>query len=206
MYKYIKRTADFVFSFIALIIFSPVFFFIGFLIKIESDGPIFFVQKRSGKNGNHFNIYKFRSMKNGTPDLATDKLANPEQFITRIGKFIRKTSLDELPQLINIIRGDMSFVGPRPALYNQYELIKARRLEGIDCLKPGLTGYAQIMGRDFISDEQKVEYDKYYMNNMSFFLELKIIFLTFFKVLKAENIKIEETLVNQNISGRSRDL
>lgn len=206
MYKYIKQTADFVFSFIVLIILLPAFFFIGFLIKIESDGPIFFVQKRSGKNGNYFNIYKFRSMKTGTPDLATDKLANPEQFITRIGKFIRKTSLDELPQLINIIRGDMSFVGPRPALYNQYKLIKARRLEGVDCLKPGLTGYAQIMGRDFISDEQKVEYDKYYMNNMSFLLDLKIIFLTFFKVLKAENIKIEETLVNQNISGRSQNL
>lgn len=203
MYSKIKRVIDFIISLIAIIILLPLFLVIGVLIKMDSEGPIIFVQKRSGKNGILFNMYKFRSMKEGTPELATDKLKDPEQFITRVGKFIRKTSLDELPQLINIIRGDMSFVGPRPALYNQYDLIKLRFSHGIDKVRPGLTGYAQIMGRDFIFDEQKVMYDKYYLDNISFWLDVKIIVITFFKVLKAEDVKIGEPLISR---GKTRHL
>ncbi|MHB8171599.1 MAG: sugar transferase [Thermincolia bacterium] len=204
MYKYLKRINDVILAALALIILSPVLLFISLLIKMESRGPVFFIQKRSGENGLLFNIYKFRSMKIGTPDLATDKLEDPGQYVTRVGKFIRKTSLDELPQLINIFRGDMSFVGPRPALYNQYELIEARQRLGIHRLKPGLTGYAQIMGRDYISNEQKVAYDKYYLDNISPFLDFKIILLTFFKVLTAKNIKVEKTVINQ-MHGETRN-
>lgn len=189
MYKYLKRILDFICSLIALILLSPLFLAIGLLIKADSKGPVLFTQKRSGEKGNLFTIYKFRSMKTGTPDLATDKLGNPMQYVTRVGQFIRKSSLDELPQLINILKGDMSFVGPRPALYSQYELLDARKLQGIDRLKPGLTGYAQVMGRDFISDEQKVAYDKYYLDHISLWLDLKIVFWTFFKVARAENVK-----------------
>lgn len=201
MYNYVKRLGDFILAFLALIILSPVFFLVAILIKIESAGPVFFVQKRAGVNGTHFNIYKFRSMKMGTPDLATDKLDDPGKYVTRVGKFLRKTSLDELPQLINIILGNMSFVGPRPALYNQYELIEARYRLGIDRIKPGLTGYAQIMGRDFITDQQKVAYDKYYLDHLSLAFDFKIFFQTFFKIVKAENVKIE---VNQNLTRRTR--
>lgn len=207
MYKYVKRTGDFIMALTTMIILSPVFLIIGLLIKLESRGPVFFIQKRSGENGGLFNIYKFRSMKNNTPkDLATDKLGDPGQYLTQVGKFIRKTSLDEIPQLFNIARGDMSFVGPRPALYNQHELIEARRRLGIHRLKPGLTGYAQIMGRDFITDEQKVAYDKYYMDNQSFILDLKILFLTFFKVVKAEGVITGETSVGDSSSGKVRNL
>ncbi|WP_062411057.1 MULTISPECIES: sugar transferase [Paenibacillus] len=184
-----KRLIDIVLSLLASLIFLPIFIIIAILIKLDSKGPIFFKQKRAGKNGSLFYIYKFRSMKVDTPNLATDKLNNPEEYITNLGKFIRKTSLDELPQLINILKGDMSIVGPRPALYNQYELIEARHQKGINCIRPGLTGYAQIMGRDFISDDQKVEYDKYYLDHMSLLLDLKILFLTFSKVIKAENVR-----------------
>jgi len=205
LYIHIKRIADFILTFTALIMLYPALLLISLLIKIDSKGPVFFTQQRLGENGVLFNIYKFRSMKTETPrDLATDKLGDPTQYLTRIGKFIRKTSMDELPQLINILRGDMSFVGPRPALYNQYELIEARRRFGIHRLKPGLTGYAQIMGRDFISDEQKVAYDKYYLDHISFALDLKILYLTFFKVLKAEGVKVEKTLVSRTTTEETQ--
>lgn len=189
MYEIFKRVTDIIFSLLGLVILSPVFWVISILIKIESSGPVFFTQKRSGKDGVLFTIYKFRSMKSGTPDLSTDKLGDPDKYVTRIGQFIRKTSIDELPQLINILRGDMSFVGPRPALYNQYELIEERKKRGIHLLKPGLTGYAQVMGRDFISDAQKVVYDQYYFENKSLFLDIKIIMLTLTQVIKADGVK-----------------
>lgn len=195
MYQIIKRIIDFVTSFILLILLFPLLTTIAILIKSESYGSIFFTQKRIGQNGALFNIYKFRSMKINTPDVATDKLENPKQYITRFGKFIRKTSIDELPQLFNILVGHMSFVGPRPALYNQYDLITARCNLGIDRIKPGLTGYAQIKGRDNISDAQKVAFDKYYLENVSFSLDIMIIVNTFIKVLKAENVRIEEMKV-----------
>lgn len=193
----IKRIFDVVFGLIILCALLPALIIISVLIKIESDGPVLFVQKRIGINGLLFNIYKFRSMKTSTPNVATDKLLNPEKFVTRIGKILRKTSLDELPQLLNIIKGDMSFVGPRPALYNQYELIESRLRLGINSIKPGLTGYAQIMGRDFISDEQKVAYDKHYLENMSIVFDMQILFSTCFKVIKSENVKIEGPLSGQ---------
>lgn len=189
MYKYLKRILDMSFAIVAIVALLPIFLVIGICIKIESRGPIFFVQQRDGLDGKLFKIYKFRSMKAGTPNLATDKLGDPSGYVTQVGKFLRKTSLDELPQLINLVKGEMSLVGPRPALYNQHELIESRRQQGIDQLTPGITGYAQIMGRDFISDEQKVLYDKYYLDKISLFLDIKIIFLTLFKVIKAENIR-----------------
>ncbi|GAX92053.1 sugar transferase [Effusibacillus lacus] len=189
MYNYLKRTIDFSLAIVSLVLLSPLFLMISILIKIESKGPIFFTQKRAGQDGRLFTIYKFRSMRIDTPNVATDKLGDPSEYVTRVGRFIRKTSLDELPQLINILRGDMSFVGPRPALFNQYELIEERQRQGIHRIKPGLTGYAQIMGRDYICDEQKVAYDRFYLEHMSLSLDFKILFLTFFKVMNAENVK-----------------
>ena len=189
MYEQVKRLNDFLFSFVMLIFCLPLFLVIGLLIKLESEGPVFFKQKRSGVAGSYFNIYKFRSMKIGTPNLATDQIGDSKQYVTRIGNFLRKTSMDELPQLINIFLGQMSFVGPRPALFNQYDLINARKFNKIDNVRPGLTGYAQIMGRDYISDEQKVSYDKYYLDHLSLNLDLKIILLTFVKVVKADNVR-----------------
>ena len=141
-----------------LILFSPFFLLASFFILIEDGFPIFFTQKRVGINYSYFNIYKFRSMKKNTPNVATHLLTNPEQYLLKIGKFVRKTSLDELPNLINIIKGEMVFVGPRPALYNQDDLMSLRVAAGVDKLKPGITGWAQINGRDKISI-----YKKYYI-------------------------------------------
>jgi len=200
MYKIIKRIGDFLLTFTVLIILFPVLLSIAALIKLESRGPVLFIQKRSGEHGRLFDIYKFRSMKTETPpDLSTDKLGDPARFMTGVGKFLRKTSLDELPQLFNILRGDMSLVGPRPALYNQCELIEARKSLGIDRIKPGLTGYAQIMGRDFITDEQKVAFDKYYLDNISFWLDCRIVFSTFFKVLLARDVETGESPVSRRM-------
>lgn len=190
MYRYVKRFIDIVCSLIALLIFSPLLLIIAFLIKIDSKGPIIFKQKRVGLHGELFTIYKFRSMKIDAPNLATDKLGDPSQYVTRVGKILRKTSLDELPQLINILKGDMSIVGPRPALYNQYDLIKKREALNIHSIRPGLTGYAQVMGRDFISDDQKVKYDQFYLENMSLMFDLKIIIMTITRVLKSEGVKV----------------
>ncbi|MES5952576.1 sugar transferase [Bacillus fungorum] len=189
MYKVIKRLLSMILVSISLLIFSPIFILVAIAIRIDSKGPILFKQKRVGINGKHFQIYKFRSMRTDTPNLATDKLGDPNSYITRVGGGLRKTSLDELPQLINILAGEMAIVGPRPALYNQYELIEAREKENINSIRPGLTGYAQVMGRDFITDEQKVEYDKYYCENVSFILDLKIILRTFINVMKSEGIR-----------------
>lgn len=171
-----------------LIILSPVFIATAFLIKLEDGRPIFFKQKRVGDNYTFFNIYKFRSMKKNTPNVATHLLTNPEQYLLKIGKFIRKTSLDELPNLINIIKGEMVFVGPRPALYNQDDLMALRVGAGVDKLKPGITGWAQINGRDEVTIEEKVELEKYYLKNKSIWLDFKILILTVFNVLFAKNI------------------
>ena len=175
-------------SLVVLFLLFPIFLIIGILILIEDYYPIFFFQKRIGLNNRTFKIIKFRSMKKSTPDVATDLLENPENYILKLGKFIRKLSLDELPNLINILKGDMNFVGPRPALPSQVELNIKREQLGIHKLKPGITGWAQINGRDEISIDKKVELDYYYLQNKSFLLDLKIIFLTFFKVFKKSNI------------------
>ncbi|MGU8221434.1 sugar transferase [Clostridium perfringens] len=183
-----KRVFDFLMSFIAIIVFSPIILIISLLVKLTSKGPVFFKQRRIGKNNEEFNILKFRSMRIDTPNVATHLLKDPSVFITPIGKFLRKTSLDELPQLINILKGEMSIVGPRPALYNQYDLKDMRTKVGVHKLVPGLTGWAQINGRDEIPLEEKVALDKEYMNMQSFWMDIKIIFMTVFKVAKSEGV------------------
>ena len=175
-------------SLVVLFLLFPIFFIVGILILFEDYFPIFFFQERIGLNNRTFKIIKFRSMKKSTPNVATDLLENPEKYILKLGKLIRKLSLDELPNLINILKGDMNFVGPRPALPSQVELNLKREQLGIHKLKPGITGWAQINGRDEISIDKKVELDYYYLQNKSFLLDIKIIFLTFFKVFKKSNI------------------
>jgi len=183
-----KRIMDLIFSLILSIILIPILIIIAFIIKIDSKGPVFFKQKRIGRNKIEFSIYKFRSMKIDTPNIATDKFNDANNYITNIGSFLRKTSLDEIPQLINIIKGEMSFVGPRPALYNQYELIEMRDKKGINNDLPGITGYAQVNGRDRISDNEKVKLDEYYAKNKNIRLDIKIIINTFVNVLLKKDI------------------
>ncbi len=162
-----------------LIVLSPLFIIVILLIIIDDGLPVFFVQKRVGVNYTFFSLYKFRSMKKNTPNVATHLLENPNQYLLKVGKLIRKLSLDELPNLLNIIVGDMVFVGPRPALYNQDDLMQLRIVAGVDKLKPGLTGWAQINGRDEISLEEKVTLEKEYMNKKSIKFDIKIFFMTF---------------------------
>jgi O-antigen biosynthesis protein WbqP len=171
-----------------LILLSPIFFLVSLAILIEDGFPVFFTQKRVGINYSYFNIYKFRSMKKNTPNVATHLLTNPDQYLLRIGKFIRKTSLDELPNLINIIKGEMVFVGPRPALYNQDDLMTLRVAAGVDKLKPGITGWAQINGRDDISIEKKVQLEQEYMNKRSVLFDMEIIIKTFTNVFFSKGV------------------
>jgi O-antigen biosynthesis protein WbqP len=176
------------FALVFLIIFTPIFLILGLFIFIEDGSPIFFKQKRVGINYTFFKIYKFRSMKKGTPNVATHLLTNPEQYILKIGNFIRKTSLDELPNLINIFKGEMVFVGPRPALYNQDELMQFRVATGVSKLKPGITGWAQINGRDEISITKKVKLEQEYLYKKSFLFDVYIITKTFTNVLFSKGI------------------
>lgn len=166
-----------------LFIFSPIFLVVGFAILFEDGFPLFFTQKRVGINYTFFNIYKFRSMKKNTPNVATHLLEKPDQYLLKIGKFIRKTSLDELPNLINIVKGQMVFVGPRPALYNQDDLMQYRVATGVSKLKPGITGWAQINGRDDISIERKVQLEQEYLQTRSILLDIEIMIKTFTNVL-----------------------
>jgi O-antigen biosynthesis protein WbqP len=177
-----------IFAFILLLILSPIFLFVAIAILIEDGFPVFFTQKRVGINYTFFNIYKFRSMKKNTPNVATHLLTNPEQYLLKIGKFIRKTSLDELPNLINIIKGEMVFVGPRPALYNQDDLMALRLATGVDKLKPGITGWAQINGRDDISIEKKVQLEIEYLQKKSFLFDIEIVVKTFTNVLFSKGV------------------
>jgi O-antigen biosynthesis protein WbqP len=176
------------FALIILIIFSPLFILVGLAIFIEDGFPIFFKQNRVGVNYSFFSIYKFRSMKKNTPNVATHLLTNPDQYLLKMGKFIRKTSLDELPNLINIVKGEMVFVGPRPALYNQDDLMALRVAAGVDKLIPGITGWAQINGRDEISIEAKVALEKEYLKRKSFFFDISIVFKTFTNVLFSKGV------------------
>ncbi len=176
---------------IALFLFlgaSPLLLVIAVLIYLEDGFPIFFEQKRVGKNCTFFMIIKFRTMKIATPNVATHLLENPNQYILKIGKFLRKYSLDEVPNLLNIINGDMVFVGPRPALYNQNDLMDLRILEGIDSLTPGITGWAQINGRDEISIELKVQLEKEYLERRSFWFDIRILLITFSNTLNSRNV------------------
>jgi O-antigen biosynthesis protein WbqP len=169
-------------------IFSPIFLAVALAIFIEDGSPIFFKQKRVGINYTFFNIYKFRSMKKNTPNVATHLLTNPEQYLLKIGGILRKLSLDELPNLINIIKGEMVFVGPRPALYNQDDLMALRVVAGVDKLKPGITGWAQINGRDEISIKEKVALEKEYLERKSFLFDLEIVVRTFTSVLGSKGV------------------
>lgn len=184
----LKRSFDITTSIAGLLALAPVMTVTAIAIKNTSKGPVLFRQQRPGVNNELFTIYKFRSMAVDTPNVETAKLGEGTAYITSVGKFIRKTSIDELPQLINVVKGEMSVVGPRPALFNQYELIQKRTELGIHKLKPGITGYAQVMGRDEISDDEKVQYDKYYLDNQSFMLDMWIIFKTISNVIAQKNI------------------
>ncbi|MDB8542319.1 sugar transferase [Turicibacter sanguinis] len=186
--KKMKRIFDLISSFTIIILLSPILLLLVVIIKCTSKGPVLFKQRRMGLNNQEFMIYKFRTMRIDTPNVATHLLKNPEQYITPIGKFMRKTSLDELPQLFNILKGEMSVVGPRPALYNQYDLIEMRTKVNVHTVRPGLTGLAQVSGRDELELEKKVYFDKKYLEKQSFFYDLKLIFLTFFKVFKSEGV------------------
>lgn len=176
------------FALIIIIIFSPIILILSISILMEDGFPVLFTQKRVGINYTFFKIYKFRSMKKNTPNVATHLLTNPDQYLLRIGKFIRKTSLDELPNLINIIKGEMVFVGPRPALYNQDDLMTFRVATGVSKLKPGITGWAQINGRDEISIAQKVQLEQEYLYKKSFLFDLEIIIKTFTNVLFSKGV------------------
>lgn len=175
-------------AFFLLLFLSPIFIMVALVIFIEDGYPIFFIQKRVGFNNRVFNIYKFRTMKMNTPNVATHLLLNPETYLLRIGNVLRKKSLDELPNLINIVKGEMVFVGPRPALFNQHDLITLRNQAGIDKLKPGITGWAQINGRDEISIEAKVKYELDYLEKKSLLFDLAIIFKTFIRVIESKGV------------------
>ena len=190
MYQPIKRMIDFILSLIACIMLLPLFLILAILIKLESRGPILFGQKRVGKDKEIFTMYKFRSMRIDTPhDTPTHLLENPDQYITKVGKVLRKTSLDELPQIIHILTGKMAIIGPRPALYNQDDLISLRDRYHANSVRPGLTGLAQIRGRDELSIEMKAKYDGEYVSNLSFVSDLKIFFRTIQCVFHAEGIR-----------------
>ena len=190
MYKhFFKRVIDFILSLCGLIILSPVFIILCIWIKLDSKGPVFFKQKRVGKNKKHFSILKFRTMYIDTPkDMPTHMLSNPDQYITKAGMFLRKTSLDELPQIINILKGEMAIIGPRPALWNQDDLIAERDKYGANDIKPGLTGWAQINGRDELEIDVKAALDGEYVRRMSFPFDVKCFFGTITSVLKHEGV------------------
>ena len=194
MYKnYLKRFFDFLLSTLGIIILSPILIVISVLIKIDDPGPIFFKQKRIGKNKDgkiqYFMIYKYRSMKMNTPkDTPTHLLENPQQYITKVGAFLRKTSLDELPQIFNIWKGEMSIIGPRPALWNQVDLYEERAKYHANEVFPGLTGWAQINGRDELEIPIKAKLDGEYIERLSFGMDVKCFFGTIFSVLRSEGV------------------
>lgn len=185
----IKRWIDFTLSIAGLVVLSPVFVVLAIAIKLDSPGPVLFMQKRVGMNKRHFNIYKFRTMRIDTPrDTPTHLLEDPDRYITKMGKFLRKTSLDELPQIINILFGQMAIIGPRPALWNQYDLIEERDKYGANDIRPGLTGWAQINGRDELPIEVKAKYDGEYVRRMSFLFDLKCFVGTIMTVIRHEGV------------------
>lgn len=190
MYRnYGKRFLDIILSACGIAVLSTVYLLISLAIKIDDPGPVFFKQKRVGLHKSHFYILKFRTMKMNTPhDVPTHLLENPEQYITRVGKFLRKTSLDELPQIFQIFTGKMAVIGPRPALWNQYDLIALREAVGANDVRPGLTGWAQINGRDEIPIEQKAALDGEYVKNLSFLFDCKCFFGSVIAVLKRDGV------------------
>ncbi len=189
MYLLIKRIIDFIMSLLALIVFSPIFLIIALWIKIDSKGAVFFKQQRVGKNKKLFEIYKFRTMMSETPDdMPTHMLENPDAFITKSGRFLRKTSLDELPQLINIIKGEMAVIGPRPALWNQDDLIAERDIYGANDVLPGLSGWAQINGRDELPIPIKARLDGQYVEQLGPWMDIKCFVGTIVSVIRSEGV------------------
>jgi O-antigen biosynthesis protein WbqP len=184
-----KRLFDLVLALIAVVVVLAPFVLVWLAVRLTSRGPALHWSDRVGRGNIIFKMPKFRSMYLGTPVVATHLLSNPKNYLTPIGSFLRKSSLDELPQLWNVLRGDMSFVGPRPALFNQYDLIKLRAVGGIHILKPGLTGWAQVNGRDNLSIKEKVAFDKEYMKKKSFVFDLKILYLTFIKIIQRDGVR-----------------
>ena len=188
-YIIIKNVLDFILSLLALIVLSPFFCIFAIIIKLESKGPVFFKQKRIGKNKKEFYIYKFRTMRTDTPkDMPTHMLKNADSYITKSGKIFRKTSIDELPQIINILKGQMSIIGPRPALWNQEDLIEERDKYNANSIRPGLTGWAQVNGRDELEIPIKARFDGEYVEKMSFLFDIKIFFKTIIKVFKHDGV------------------
>ena len=187
--KYYKRFLDILLSLAGILLLGWLLALLCIAIKLDSPGPILFRQKRVGKDKTHFYILKFRTMRIDTPkDMPTHLLANPEQYITKVGRFLRRTSLDELPQLLNILRGDMSIIGPRPALWNQLDLIAERDKYGANNLRPGLTGWAQINGRDELEIDVKARLDGEYVQKISFGFDLKCFFGTITAVLRSDGV------------------
>lgn len=187
--KYIKRLLDIVLSLSGLILASWLYLILILAVKLDDPGPAFFSQKRVGANGRYFQLYKFRSMKMSTPhDTPTHLLENPEQYITRVGRFLRKTSLDEIPQLWNILKGDMSVIGPRPALWNQEDLLAEREKYGANTVRPGLSGWAQICGRDELEIEDKARLDGEYVEKMSFRFDCRCFFGTAISALRGDGV------------------
>lgn len=185
IYLPFKRIFDIFLSLLAIIVFSPLYILIAIIIKCSSKGPVFFKQERIGKNKKHFKILKFRTMRIDTPkDVPTHMLENPEQYITGIGKFLRKTSLDEIPQAFNILAGQMSIIGPRPALYNQDDLVEERDKYHANEIRPGLSGWAQCNGRDTLPIPEKAKLDGEYVKRFDIWFDISIIFRTFFKMFK----------------------
>ncbi len=189
MKNFIKYSFDWISAFIATLVFSPLILIISILIKVTSKGPVLFRQKRIGQNKKAFYVFKFRSMRINTPsDIPTHKLKNPDQFITPLGRFLRKTSLDEIPQLFNILLGEMSIIGPRPALWNQDDLIAERDKYGVNKLRPGVSGWAQINGRDKLTIQEKAKLDGEYVKKQSFWFDLVIIIKTAFLIFKDDSV------------------
>ncbi|MGT2681927.1 sugar transferase [Streptococcus porci] len=189
MYLGIKRLIDVIISAVAIVLLSPILLVIVIAIKLDSKGPVLFKQKRVGKGKKYFQIYKFRSMYVDAPsDMPTHLLKDSTAMITKVGGFLRKTSLDELPQLFNIFKGEMSIVGPRPALWNQYDLIEERDKYGANDIRPGLTGWAQINGRDELEIDVKAKLDGYYVQHMGLILDAKCFFGTFLSVAKSDGV------------------
>ena len=183
-----KRLIDLLLSLVGILLLSVPMLMIAVLVKLTSKGPVLYWSDRVGRYNDIFKMYKFRTMKVNTPAVATHLIANPDVYLTPIGRFLRKTSLDELTQLFNILKGDMSFVGPRPALFNQEDLIELRTQKGIHTVVPGLTGWAQVNGRDELPIPVKVDFDEYYYKNRSVLLDMKILLLTFLKVLRRDGV------------------
>ncbi len=189
IYTKVKRALDFILSLCACIILSPILIVLCIAIKIDSRGPVLFKQKRVGIHKTYFSIYKFRTMRIDTPkDMPTHMLKDPDQYITKVGRFLRRSSLDELPQLFNILKGDMSFVGPRPALWNQDDLVAERDKYGANDVIPGLTGWAQINGRDELEIPVKAALDGEYVRKMGFWFDTRCLLGTFTSVLKADGV------------------